>query len=596
MSVSIRARQYSPSFHAVLGTLLSLILILNMLITPTPAHADAIQTVGDFLSLGANTVRELQETIRLLGDTAPETLKVLEQSLSAALDQISDTYQNNLNITLASLDSTTRNKILELEAVMNRVNAQLQEDIMLVSQQAQVVIADASLEAKRLSSEISDDLKNVMVVGGETAVFVIDRTANNIVVIISIVMLGIGLLVFALSFRRKGKLNVISLLLMLLYVAIFVTLVFVPEVRAFAMSSTGMGLGDRLKSAAPTPRVFAVRPDPVILGETSQIEIWGNHLLNEGNAPTARLAGSEIQMKAFSEDLIVLNAVGLSGATGSTNVELIYPDEVVLVVVNLERPAPVLQPADLVITNFYLDPSSPQRLQNVTATIEVTNYGETEAKDFYVLWQPRIDAVFTTTSDRLTLAPKKSLTISLTGYSYQVAQSLSTLAKVDSSDTVSESNENNNTETINVTVRARRASIAVKFDRVTVIDDANDFGCTGIWMTFTVNTQSSSWGSKQQQQGFCDGTQLNPSKDFTVTLSEGETLYIRADGRRAHAGFEGDVQAVTTTYQYNNDTYPWGGGTGSQGRVYTLKNDRNTNGGFEYEVEYRIIFQGWLSP
>ena len=64
---------------------------------------------------------------------------------------MSQTYQDNLNITINSLDAATRNKLLELQGLIDQVNQTLQQDIALVSQAAKDVIRQASLEVRRAS-------------------------------------------------------------------------------------------------------------------------------------------------------------------------------------------------------------------------------------------------------------------------------------------------------------------------------------------------------------------------------------------------------------------------------------------------------------
>lgn len=260
-----------------------------------PAQAGILQTIGDFLSLGANTVRELQDAIRIAGGEVRATLETLEQTLSALLDEISETYQDNLNVTIDSLDAATRSKLLELETVMGRVNEKIQEDIQLISDEAKEVINEASLQIRRLSNELREDLQDVIIVGGETAVFVLDRAASNIIVIVAIIMLGIGLLIFVwLLFTRRlsatGILAVLTLLFMFAYVAVFASLIFIPNVRVFVMTSTGIGLRQQLDKTINAPRILALVPDTIHIGETTELEIWGSQLRPTGEPPAARFA------------------------------------------------------------------------------------------------------------------------------------------------------------------------------------------------------------------------------------------------------------------------------------------------------------------
>ena len=111
---------------------------------------------------------------------------------------MSQTYQDNLNVTINSLDAATRNKLLELQGLIDQVNQTLQQDIALASQAAKDVIRKASLEIRRATLELEQSLKNVIIVGGETAAYVVDRAIYDAILVIALVLLGVGLLVFIL--------------------------------------------------------------------------------------------------------------------------------------------------------------------------------------------------------------------------------------------------------------------------------------------------------------------------------------------------------------------------------------------------------------
>ena len=150
--------------------LIILLVVLSMLLGPV-ASAGVFQTIGDFLSLGANTVRELQKAIQEAGGEVRATLEELDGILGDLLDDLQKTYQDNLNITLDSVDALTRNKLLEVESLMLNVNEILQGDITQIGDEAKSVIQDATLRLRTLSSDIKSDLQDVVIVAGETGVF-----------------------------------------------------------------------------------------------------------------------------------------------------------------------------------------------------------------------------------------------------------------------------------------------------------------------------------------------------------------------------------------------------------------------------------------
>src|SRR6478672_4012190 len=115
---------------------------------PVAPTAGILQTLGDFLSLGANTVREVQQAIQIAGQEARDTLQQLNDEMTGLISTLEKTYQNNLNITLNSLDSVTRTKLVELQSLIDQVNSTLQADIGLVQQASKDIIRTAGQEIR----------------------------------------------------------------------------------------------------------------------------------------------------------------------------------------------------------------------------------------------------------------------------------------------------------------------------------------------------------------------------------------------------------------------------------------------------------------
>ncbi len=566
--------------------LLVLVLITGQFgLQPSPAEAQLLQTIGDFLSLGANTVRELQEAIQLASGEVQEVLEALEDSLAGMLDEISETYQDNLNVTIDSLDAATRSKILELETVLGRVNDQLQEDIELISDEAKEVINEASLQVRRLSDELRQDLQDVIIVGGETVVFVLDRAASNIIVIVSIIMLGIGLLIFVwLLFTRKISgiklLTALALIFMLAYVAVFASLIFVPNVRVFVMTSTGIGLRQQLDKTISAPRILAIVPDTINVGETQEIEVWGSQLRPEDETPTARIANQNVPVNAASDDLLVLNVSGVTGNTISTNLNLTYADGTELTeVVRLFKPTPVPDPADLVITGFTLNPRSPIATNNTRTVITVRNHGGTTARNFVVRWRPTPSNTSGLTTRIASLDPGQSQQI-VFDFAYRDAGSFQTVAAVDIFNNVSEINEGNNNSSKNITVRpapVQRARVSVNFTRVTVHDDAEN-GAGEMRLEFNVNGRTARFPNSGTQSTN-SGRSHAINKTLTVTLEEGQNLTVFVNGTEEDGGFTGgddDMGSVNKTF---NTASNWGSGSHS---------DRSTCPDGCYTIHYTI--------
>jgi hypothetical protein len=290
MTAKLRFRQYLPAAFLLRLLLVTTILVgqLNPVLTPPAAAAPGVlQTIGDFLSLGANTARELQKAIELASGEMKEILELLKQDIEELMHTLEQKFQNNVNYALSSLDAATWNILLQLESQITTVNELLREDIRLISQEAQQAIRLTSLEIRRAVSDLEQSFQRSVLWIGITGAFLIDRATFNAILIIAIVMLGLGLLVFIwLLFTQRmpsGLARNLVFLFMAVYFALFGSLV-VPPVRGYAMTFTGVGLERQLQDVPSGPRVIDAFPDTIVLGETQEVEVWGSILRPEGKA------------------------------------------------------------------------------------------------------------------------------------------------------------------------------------------------------------------------------------------------------------------------------------------------------------------------
>jgi hypothetical protein len=384
----------------LLPRLAMMIMLLLSQFNPVMVHsarADLGQNIGDFISLGANTVRELQKAIDQAGGTTRQTLQQLKDNIEELTQSLSNTYQNNLGITIDSLDTATKNKLMDLQRWINEVNETLQADIHIASTEAQNVIISANNNIQLASHQLEQSLKNVIVVGGETTAYVVDRAIYDGILIVSLVFLGIGLLCFVwLLFTRRipqGLGGALVLIFILIYLAGFGAIAFVPTARGDVMAYTGIGLEKRLQIFPDEAHIIDVFPRTVNLGKDLEFEIWGTNLVQKNKSLTVTIfdkpLDKPVRVSAASDQLVVVNVATLSAPDGSAPIILNYDGvEGARGVVKFTHPAPPPSYPDLVITNFILDPPSPVLGQNVHATITVYNQGSGPSGNFQLGWKP----------------------------------------------------------------------------------------------------------------------------------------------------------------------------------------------------------------
>ena len=574
-SASVVRHHPSTSVSRLILVLVLLLGVVAPLSRPSPVYAapraGVLQTVGDFLSLGANTIRELQEAIALASSEAQALLETLMSNVESLVQTLSEAYQDNLNITLNSLDAFTRNKLFELQALIDQVNRTLQEDIKLISQEAKNVIREASLRVRQSVAELEQTLENVLVVAGETGAFLVDRVVFTAILIIALVLLGLGLLLFIfLLFTKRvptGWVGILVMVLMGLFILLNGALVLSPTVRLFVVTFTGVGLQERLEEVASKPRILDVLPDPVVLGDTREVDVWGSNLRPGGTPPAARIGTNDVPVSAASDQRVVVNVAGFQAPEGSANLTLLYGgEEGPVEVVRLVQVTPVPQPPDLEIAGFSLNPASPVAGGNARATITVRNRGNGAADRVVLRWQAIAGvnaSIFNTLIN--SLAPGASTSLSF-DFVFPNPGAFDSVAVVDPPPgTIAETNEANNSRTLRVTVQPRPprlVRIRVSFDRVTIHDDSDGAfkGEGDLFFDFNVGGQRRRFpASGTRDMG--TGETHNIGVVFDLTITENEALTIFVNGTDVDDVDEDD--AMGTVDKSFGRAQNWGAGSHS---------------------------------
>jgi hypothetical protein len=460
--ISCLKRDYLKTWMAIFRLMMTLTILVGMvnMHPPIVVHAapknNIFQTMGDFFSLGANTIRELQKAIDMAGDRGDDLMVQMQREIQAIMNTLEEKYQNNLNITLNSIDQETHNLLLKLQSKLEYVNKIIQEDIESIK----YIIEDTLQEIREIIADLDQTLKNTILYAGITGEFLIDKTTNSIIVIITIVLLGAGLIIFATSFNKKpprGRGRYLVLAVAALFLLFFISLL-IPPVRKLIMTNTGVGLEATLNKVANTPRIGDIYPDPIIVGETKKTEIWGTNL-NPAQNTTLEITIGGIVVPydpVNSGEYTIIIDVGTLQVSdeqlGANILKLTYSGtELASKTIYLEKPKPVLSDAQLQIESFEIEPNPPLVNAYTKATIRVCNTGEKPAENFFVQWTPTLSAI-----------PQKDLQTALAAgecvkymfdqYQYSEIGDYQSVAEVDPDQEVDETNEEDNSKTLLITV------------------------------------------------------------------------------------------------------------------------------------------------
>lgn len=524
--------------------LMVIVLLVTQFTMPLrPALALGPLTIGGLIALSKFALDQIEsiaeDAIAAAGEEVRRTLDQLKGDLQDLINTLEQTYQDNLFLTIDQLDLLTQNKLVQIQGFIENLNEKIQADIRLISEETRNVITTAGLEISRITADLEQRLTNLVVVATEGVVFVLDKTVFNIILILSLVLLGVGVLIFIwLFFTRRlpeGGLRVVVLALMGLFIVAFGALAFVPPARAAVMDATGLGLEKRLdRVTEQRPEIVGVQPRKLVIGTTRSVSLFGVGLRPEGKTITAKIGPRDVPITASSEREVALNVAGLSLADGVFDVVLLIDGaEGPRGVVEIENPPPPARPADLTITGFSISPSSPTQGRSVTATITIRNDGETTARNFDVHWRPFAQSQ-PLRNGVTSLAPGASRPFSFT-HTYAIAGTFDSIATVDPNGSVEEIREDNNSRTIrNVVVRPappRRARVTVRITRITIHDNSEPPHKGNGEVRFNINVGGRTGRFPASgTRSVANGAVLNVNQTFTVELTEGQNLAILITG------------------------------------------------------------------
>jgi hypothetical protein len=537
------------SAHAIRARICTLVLILALLVTQlsglTATRTQALDplTIGGLILFGQVTLDKIdsitQNALNTAGQQVRQSVSELRAQIQTMIKELEQAYQENLNITINTLDAITATKLAEMQTLIEKVNQKLQEDINLIQQATKDVINTGATQARQLMAELQQRLTNVVVVTTEAVVFVVDRALFNVVLIVSLIMLGIGLLLFVwLTFSGRlpqGIMRPIALTLMIAYVVVFGSLALVPRVRAQVMSAAGLGLEKQFERVTtPVPEVVGVEPRLITLGETASIRMIGVGLRPEGKTVTAKIGTVNVPVSAAAEREAVLNTSALNIAEGSHEAILLFDGTEApktRALVEVKRKATPIPPPDLTISNFTISPSSPTVGANATATVSVRNQGGSAAGAFFVRWKPfATHPGITKQISGVAVGGTASVTFD---FAYTNAATVDSVADADSTGAIAESNEGNNGRTLNgVVVKAappKLVQITVRFTSIKIDDDADPFGSGEMFLNFNVGGIAGRFPSTGTRD-VNNGDTVTINKDISVTIPDTQSLSVFVTG------------------------------------------------------------------
>lgn len=274
----------------------------------TESIEDITESVEDVADSATDLMEEINDISRHVdekletGQITEEVADLIDGRLSSIADILESTLQNSGGYIFDRLDGSVDNAFSELDKLLDH----LLEEVMgnCVPKIINQIGSQMQLQINTIAAA-AEDL--VIVTAGQT-VYVMDKAFNGLIILISIIILAIGLIVFAIIFLKKGRkltgANYIGVGLLAIFLAFFFVLALSPSVRGKVL--TGFNFGTALDIKEITPTITTVIPENIELGKTKRIYIYGKHLNKLENIQVKLIRGGTEKFK-FPQGTLIVN-------------------------------------------------------------------------------------------------------------------------------------------------------------------------------------------------------------------------------------------------------------------------------------------------
>jgi ElaB/YqjD/DUF883 family membrane-anchored ribosome-binding protein len=443
--VSCRPTQLSSVWRRGLLVMLlasQLLLILDSgIVRASPQGRPLSQSVTSLLGLDDLAKKTLNQ-INLVINNANQALKadlaLLTADVNGIIDKLDTTYKDLLNVSINNLGAAAQNFASTVARQLNDINTMLNQILTNVQVALHAAIQDFHNQIGQLMAQFEDSASKIVVQVTQSATYVIDRAAWDTIGVVAIVLLLLGLLILAVVIivtkgLPSGVSGIIVVVLVVLFVLVGILLAFVPAAKAQALKT--LGKGQDVPTIPIQPLIFNVEPNPVILGQATEIKINGVHLqLNSGTTPEVTINGVKADIHAIGDTQIIVAAPTTGSATVQLTLTYNNGTPSVGAPLGLATTTPVLAPALIVISNYHIDPANPVAGKTtVHAYVTVANKGMVTSKPFTITWKPRPSENINI-GGTLVLAPNETKNLTSDGYVYPNGGTFSTEVNSNSSE------------------------------------------------------------------------------------------------------------------------------------------------------------------
>ncbi len=415
---------------------------------------DAVKDLANSLSDGS-LISRVQSAVH-------DELNQVQNGADDAISTVDVSLKELLKAGVGGLDGEIQVISTDLTNLASDVDIRVQQDLHMAAHALAITTQKAHNRIGELVGQIEDSVIDTTLRIKQPTDQILDRTGWNIVGIGAGLLLVSGLLIaVAAVILTKGWPDgiggLIAAVLLLAFVLFAGALTFVPAIKERILNFVDQDVQTPI--IPPTPEIFNVEPNPVVVGSTGfpEVHIHGVHLTPGGQLPVVTITPpgvdtAEMAIRGAGDHQITF-ASPIASPRGETSKEfhsllqrrvtvqltLTYPDKTTVgcpLEVEPEPDVPAVNPAEIVINSLSFIPAQPTATQDmVHACVSLTNKGGTSSKPFQITWLPLSGNLQLTTTIPALPPDSQPHEFTLpTGYAYPAAGTFQTEVRSNSSE------------------------------------------------------------------------------------------------------------------------------------------------------------------
>ncbi len=239
-----------------------------------------ISSVKDMTDSATQLLDDISDITRLLdskvenGEVQQEVADIIDGRLETLAEILESSIQNNGGFLFDQANGTIDNVFMNVTLLLDQIKKGILDDSL------PALVSQLSSELQQNINLISSNLEDLVVLTFGNTFVLLDKATNSLILIISMVLLGIGIIIFVfILFRKNRKISgtkIFGLVFMCLFVAFFLGIIVYTPFRGYIIA--GLDFGEKYEGITLEPKITGVFPETFVIGKSKRVYLYGKHL------------------------------------------------------------------------------------------------------------------------------------------------------------------------------------------------------------------------------------------------------------------------------------------------------------------------------